>query len=149
MKGLIGKNIIGTWKLVSWVYVDEALNEVDFFGKNPIGILMYDASGYMNAQLMQRPRANFGSQSMYGGTESEVAAAYNTYAAYYGQYYENSPGELVHVVEGSLFPNWVGQNEVRYAKIEEGHLYLSTPPVQVDNKTVVFKVKWERITAQL
>jgi hypothetical protein len=46
------QKIIGTWKLVSWTYVDAEGNSFDFFGADSDGILMYDKHGYMNAQLM-------------------------------------------------------------------------------------------------
>jgi hypothetical protein len=142
----VAQKIIGTWKMISWVSVDENGLETDFFGEAPVGILMYDALGNMNAQLMKSGRKNFNATSLYGGSQEENSMAYMTYAAYFGKYYEVTPGELCHEVEGSLFPNWVGGKETRLAKIEGEYLYLSTPPVYLEgNKKIIFRVKWQRV----
>jgi hypothetical protein len=144
MKESIKDKIIGTWKLVSWKYSGENNEEVDFFGENPFGILMYDTRGYMNAQLSRSGRTNFRSESLTGGSLEEMRDAYLSYAAYYGKYYERSPGEIIHIVEGSLFPNWVGHEEIRYGKIKGEYLVLSTPPIQAQGKEIIFNVTWER-----
>jgi hypothetical protein len=145
----IGNKIIGTWKLVSWVAVDEKGNETDFYGESPVGILTYDQAGYMNAQLMKSGRKNFTADSLYGGSLEENSRAYMSYAAYFGKYYEVSPGEFYHEVEGSLFPNWVGGTETRFAKIEGECLFLSTSPIITDdNKKIFFRVKWKRAIHQ-
>ncbi len=142
MQEFIKDKIIGTWKLVSWKYTDENNLALDFFGEKPSGILMYDANGNMNAQLMKGDRSNFISESLTGGTDDEVKQAYLSYAAYYGKYYEKSPGEIIHIVEGSFFPNWVGHQEIRYGKIKDEYLTLCTPPILAQGKEIVFTVIW-------
>jgi hypothetical protein len=144
MKEFIGDKIIGTWKLVSWTYKDSADQVVSYFGDKPIGILMYDRSGYMNAQLMKPDRPNLNAASLSSGDIKETDGAYRSYAAYFGKYYEVAPGELTHEVEGSLFPNWVGQKETRYARFEGDFLILSAPPVIINGHQTVFNVKWQR-----
>lgn len=144
MQKYIKDDIIGSWKLVSWKYTNEEGKTVDFFGERPMGILTYDPSGYMNAQLMRSDRQNFRSESLTGGSAEEISAAYLSYAAYYGRFFEKSPGEIIHEVEGSLFPNWVGHEEIRYGKIEGEYLILSTPPIDAQGKKIVFKVTWKR-----
>lgn len=137
-------DIIGTWKLVSWVYKNEKGEEIHYFGKNSTGILMYDDKGYMNAQLMKESREPFASDSINGGTPNETYGAFNSYLAYYGKYYEENPGEMVHIVEGSLFPNWIGNREVRYGKIEGDKLILSTPPIHAQGTEIVFYITWKK-----
>lgn len=144
MQEFIKDKIIGTWKLVSWKYTNENNQALDFFGEKPCGILTYDTSGYMNAQLMKGDRSNFISESLTGGSDEEIKQAYLSYASYYGKYYEKSPGEIIHIVEGSLFPNWVGHQEIRYGKIKDEYLTLSTPPIQAQGKEIVFTVTWIR-----
>ncbi|MFZ6010022.1 MAG: lipocalin-like domain-containing protein [Bacteroidota bacterium] len=138
-------DIVGTWKLVSWTYQNEAGEEVEYFGKNSTGILMYDAHGYMNAQLMKPRRNKFVSDSISGGKPEETNEAFHSYLAYYGKYHEEQPGEIVHLVEGSLFPNWVGNRQVRYASIEGDRLIVSTPPIPAQGRDIVFRITWQRI----
>jgi hypothetical protein len=144
----IGEKIVGTWKLVSWIYKGPNGEDVHYFGKNATGILMYDRCGYMNAQLMKPERAPFMSSSIDGSTQQEALAAINSYIAYYGKYYEEKPGEITHLVEGSLFPNWMGNRQMRYGKIEGDHLMLHTPPMQVAGADIVFHITWERVPAR-
>ena len=144
----IKNEIIGTWKLVSWVYKNEKGEEVHYFGKNSTGLLMYDDNGYMNAQLMKEKRPAFASDSINGGTPEETYGAFHTYLAYFGKYYEQNPGEMVHIVEGSLFPNWVGHREVRYGRIEGDQLILSTPPIYAQGTEIVFYITWKRVQLQ-
>ena len=75
----------------------------------------------------------------------EIRDAYLSYAAYYGRYEEPIPGELIHTVEGSLFPNWVGHQEFRYGKIEGEYLILSTNPIQAKGTQTVFIVTWKKV----
>jgi hypothetical protein len=144
MNDSIKDKIVGTWKLVSWIFRNEKNEPVNFFGDNPSGILMYDRSGYMNAQLMKPGRSNFVSESLSEGTLQEIQQAYLSYAAYWGKYYEKTPGEIIHIVEGSLFPNWIGHEEIRYGKFDGEHLILSTPPIKAQGKEIVFHVTWKR-----
>jgi hypothetical protein len=145
MKESIKEKIIGTWKLVSWVYHNETGEAVHYFGEHATGILMYDKRGFMNAQLMKAGRSTFKSDSIVGGTSVETHDAFNSYLAYFGRYYENNPGEVVHIVEGSLFPNWMGNKEVRYGKIEDDLLILNTPPIPVNDQNIVFYITWRRM----
>jgi hypothetical protein len=141
----LSQKIVGTWKLVSWTYVDAKGHTEDFFGKESSGILMYDNYGYMNAQLMRLPRKTMSAQRLFEGSDEEIREAYQTYAAYYGRYEERRPGEFIHVVEGSLFPNWTGKEEVRFAKIDGEFLTLSAPPVTVNGEEVTFNVLWRKV----
>jgi hypothetical protein len=145
MKESIKEKIIGTWKLVSWVYTDAKGEVIHYFGRDATGILMYDRHGFMNAQLMKAQRQPFASDSIRGGTPFETYNAFHSYLAYFGKYYEDKPGEMVHIVEGSLFPNWAGNKEVRYGKIEDDLLILSTPPIPVQGQNIVFNITWKRL----
>ncbi len=145
MKEHLKEKLVGAWKLVSWKYVDANNEDVDFFGENPEGILTYDASGYMSAHLMNPSRTtNFNSNSLTAGTSEEVENAFFNYLAYWGRYYEKTPGEIVHQVEGSLFPNWMGQDQIRYGKLEGEYLMLSTPPIPALGDEVVFNLTWKK-----
>jgi len=141
----IGNNILGAWKLVKWVYEDENNNEVRYFGQSPEGLLIYHESGYMSVQIAQEERKHFESDVLNGGSLEEQSAAFTTFLSYYGTFVEEVPGKFVHTVEGTLFPNWLGNKEVRYAEIEGDILILSTPPVKVGEGSITFRISWERV----
>ena len=137
--------LIGTWRLISWVYQDAKGDTIDYFGSTPTGILMYDSSGYMNAQLMKNERPQFQTEAMRDGTDDERINAFQSYIAYYGKYYEQVPGEIVHVVEGSLFPNWIGSKQVRYGSMDKDKLILKTPIMVTRDGNLTFTLTWQRL----
>jgi hypothetical protein len=145
MQNLLTPQLIGTWKLISWIYTDDLGETVHYFGEDARGILLYDACGYMSAQLMRAGREPFREPGFARGTPDETRRAFHSYFAYYGRYYEKKPGEIVHVVEGSLFPNWVGQREVRYATVKDDRLTLYTLPIAAEDRKIVFYITWERV----
>jgi hypothetical protein len=137
--------IVGTWKLLACYYQTSKGETVDYYGPNPIGILMYDTNGLMNAQLMNRGRPNFASDAVGSGSLEEIRDAFNTYQAYFGRYREETPGTVIHTVEGSVFPNWFGHEEIRHYTIIDNRLSIFTPPIEVNDSTFIFYVEWERI----
>jgi hypothetical protein len=143
MKKSVIPEIFGSWKLVSLTHT-KGNEKLDLYGKNPIGILTYDKSGYMNAQFGFRDRKNFQDESLSGGTVDEITGAYKTYMAYYGKFKEEEPGKIIHEVEGALFPNWQGHSEVRYAEIEGSKLTISIPPTLVNNEQITLIAIWEK-----
>ncbi|MEL7001265.1 MAG: lipocalin-like domain-containing protein [Bacteroidota bacterium] len=147
IKDNILTEIVGTWKLVSWKYENEDGKEVDFFGENPQGILMYDKEGYMNVQIHHHTRPNFHTEGLVDGTAEETERGFKSYVAYYGKYYQEEPDMITHKVEGSLFPNWEGNIQKRYFKLSGNNLTLSTPPLASGNKKINFTLEWIRYTA--
>ncbi len=145
MQDWIGEKIIGTWKLVSWKYKNEKGEKHHFFGKQPKGILMYDVHGYMNAQLMRKGRKSFASRALTSGSMNEKSDAFLSYFAYYGRYEETGPGQIVHIVEGSLMPNWVKDKQIRYVKIEKDILSITTPPILSGDANIIHRIKWKRM----
>ncbi len=143
MSEFIGDRIVGTWKLVSWTYRDPSGKIVDFFGETPEGILMYDSKGCMNAQLMKFGRNKIGSPRLFEGSDEQIAAAYRSYAAYWGRYKETAPGEFTHYVEGSLLPDWVGTEEIRSARIE-GELLTLSATVTANSHRITVEVRWRK-----
>jgi len=144
-KPYIREQLIGTWQLLSWEYTNERGEIINYFGEDPSGILMYDVHGNMNAQLTRANRKLFQSPAINGGTAEETFGAFHSYIAYFGTYSEQAPGEVVHHVKGSLFPNWVSRNELRYATIEDDVLTLNTPPVPVSGGVIVFTLRWKKV----
>lgn len=142
----LGDRIIGAWKMISCTYKNSAGVEADYFGPNPEGVLLYDASGIMSAQFRHAHRPLFSSDAIGEGTAEEVGRAFNSYQAYYGTYKEEAPGKVIHTVSGSIFPNWTGHDEVRFAVIKGDKLIISTPAIPVGEDEITFYVVWQRVS---
>ena len=106
---------------------------------------MYDGDGRMAVQFGRRGRAPFASAEMRGGTAEEMKAAFHGYVAYFGTYaVDEAAGTVTHAVEGSLFPNWEGQAQVRHYRLEGNRLTLTTPPLPAAGGMVTLVLEWER-----
>jgi hypothetical protein len=137
--------IIGTWSIVSIISRGKDGKAIQLFGENPKGVLTYDINGIVSLQFMMNERKNFSSNIYEAATPEEIQAAFKSYQAYYGQYYEKEPGVIVHVIEGCIFPNWSGKSEICHASIEGDKLYLTTLPMQLADRLISIKAVWQRV----
>jgi hypothetical protein len=140
------QKFIGTWKLVSSEFRTSD-GQVSYpLGQGAVGILMYDSGGRMAAQLMRSDRPPFASGDMRRGTPEEIRAAADGYVAYFGRYdVDDNKATVVHHVEGSLFPNWVGQDQVRFFEFSAGRLTLKTLPFLSGGQEITGILVWERL----
>jgi len=122
---------VGTWKLVSY-----EVGASHPMGRVAVGLLTYDANGRMSMQVMRSDRPKFrasgGKEGGYeAGTAEEVMSAYRGYIAYFGSYDVNEKGGVVtHHIEGSLFPNWVGRDQIEFFKISGNRLTFGLDPIR-------------------
>jgi hypothetical protein len=76
----------------------------------------------------------------------EARAAFATYGAYFGTYrVKEKEGFVIHQVEGSLSPNFVGTDQKRFFEFTGDKLILRPPPVVVDGEQRTTRLTWERI----
>ena len=136
---------VGAWRLLSWELRDAA-GHIDYpFGRDPIGYLIYTPDGYMSATLTPARRPHFAASDPLGGDVVERAAAAATCIAYAGPY-EVQAGTILHHVEVSLFPNWIGSTQERHYAFSDDRLTLSTAPVIVSGLEQRAYLVWERAT---
>lgn len=135
----------GTWRLVSYEARD-ATGQIQYpIGKHVTGQLIYDAGGNMSAHVMRNDRPNFASNDSGQGTDAEVRAAFEGHTSYFGNYTINPTKQTVtHHVQGSSYPNWIGNDLIRYYKFEGARLILSTPPFMLRGESFEFMLVWER-----
>ena len=88
--GNAAKRLIGTWRLVSYLRNGQPLpNE----GPRPTGLIYYDATGHMAAQVMpDRDRPGWTNRAP---TPDEAKAAVLGYVAYFGTYSVNERDSTV------------------------------------------------------
>ncbi len=67
------------------------------------------------------------------------------YVAYYGHcQIDVEQQTLTTDVEGSLYPNWVGGQQVRYYELTDGQLVLKTSPIPFGEEEIIGVLTWER-----
>lgn len=138
-------NFVGAWKLISYELRGSDGSVQRPLGPNPVGRLMYDASGRMMGQCIDPGRANFTHSNHNRGSLDEIKAAFLGCIAYFGAYeIDETAGTVTHCVIGSLFPNWIGTRQVRCFRFESNRLILSTPPIKSAGREVVGTLVWER-----
>ena len=138
---------LGSWKLVSWQIPDEAGRPRYPLGDDAQGLLVYAPDGYMFAALMAPGRPRFLGGDPLGGGEAECRAAMSGYHTYCGRYRFEGDA-VIHTVEMSLFPNLIGQEQIRYYRFEEDRLLLSTPPLTRNGLTGVAQLVWRRVDSK-
>ena len=135
----------GTWRLVSCEARDST-GQIQYpMGEQLTGQLIYDTGGNMSAHVMRDDRPAFASGDSGQGTDAEVRAAFEGHSSYFGAYTVNAAKQTVtHHVQGASYPNWIGNDLVRYYKFNGARLVLSTPPLVFRGQAFVFVLVWER-----
>ena len=81
----------------------------------------------MSAQLCTPDRFPFAPGEWFRGIPAEYEAEGSTFIAYTGPFHiDEPPPPLTHTMFISLFPNWIGQTQLRIVKIEGDFLNLIT-----------------------
>jgi hypothetical protein len=142
---MVKDNFVGVWKLVTSEFKRSDGSTAYPYGKEAIGMLIYNEHGHMSAQIMNPDRPIFVSGGIRKGTAEEIKAAFDGYTAYFGIYeVDEEEGTVTHRVRGSYFPNWVGQDQKRFFEFSGNRLTLKTPPIPAAGTTVIGIFVWER-----
>ncbi len=136
--------LVGTWRLVSFE-VRGADGRVRFpYGRDAAGYIMYGADGFMSVQFGPADRPRFADDDFGGKSDGEWAAIARGYTSYCGRY-ELRGDRVLHHVELSLFPNWVGQTQERFLSLDGDRVTLRTPPFRVRGEERTGVLVWERV----
>jgi hypothetical protein len=134
---------LGTWKLVSMQEgpSPDKLQPFPDLGPDARGFLIYTASGYMCAQLMNPERAQWAAAAK--PTDAERAAAMRGFASYCGRF-EVSEAEqvVIHYPETAWSPNYVGTVQKRpYHFLSDDRLVYAGK----NEDGTCWRVEWERL----
>lgn len=144
--GLAAQKFIGAWRLVGI----EGVGRGTGAGDRPTGIIVYDRTGHVAVQITYKPNRPAFARGLGAGTAEEKAAAFDSYAAYYGTFtVDPAAGLVIHHLEGSLDPNNVGKDNVRYYELEGNRMTLDiaddSKGRRLSRKDTVRHLIWERI----
>jgi Lipocalin-like domain len=134
------RRIVGTWKLVSVVYEDQASKQcVPVYGEHPKGIQIATPEGrwlaLMTAERRPVPK-----------NDVDRAQALKSMIAYTGRYRVEN-GKVITKVEAAWNEAWVGGEQVRNIRFDGDRLFIESPPMphpNIEDKMVRVIVEWER-----
>jgi len=119
--------VIGAWSLDTF---DERVADGSFeprFGPNPVGYLIYTASGRVSAILQAKHRPPFRSPDARNSTKAESVESMHHFLAYAGRY-EVFPDHVLHHIETSVFTDLVGVTLKRGYTLDGNTLTIRTLP---------------------
>ncbi len=136
----IASKFVGTWELVEW-RSESSDGKRDYpLGPDAIGWISYGTDGNMFVQIIRRDRPHFTSQDPLQGEPDEIVSAYTGQLAYCGSYtVDTDAGQVIHDIKISAYPNWVGQKQIRYYKLEGDTLTLSTAFIASRRHKLIWK----------
>jgi hypothetical protein len=140
-------DIVGTWRVLTHDLLHKDGTVTYPHGEtHPAGII-YSADGHMALVATRANRPKFTSpvsgRDISGATRDELAEAAGGTVAYFGRYEVKSDHDrVVHHIEVSLFLNWEGATQERFAKLDDDRLTLSIAP---DADGAVGRVFWRRV----
>jgi hypothetical protein len=121
------EEIVGTWVAVSQ-YVDQDGKRLEPFGSNPKGMVVYDGAGRFILVLQKGTLPKFASNNRMSGSPEENKAIVQGSIAYFGRYtVDEESGKLQLHYDGSTFPNWDGEDQTRFIKIDGDQLNMTSP----------------------
>ncbi|MBN3785874.1 lipocalin-like domain-containing protein [Burkholderia sp. Ac-20353] len=130
------EQVVGTWLPVSQ-YVEQDGKRQEPFGNDPKGIVIYQADGHFVLYLQKANLPRFASNNRLSGTAEENKAIVQGSIAYFGRYSidENSAQMRIHY-DGSTFPNWDGEDQVRLVAVSNDQLRITSPVSAVGGGSV-------------
>jgi hypothetical protein len=133
--------MLGVWRLVSYdVEFQDTGERRPFFGKKPVGYIIFTPEGRMMAYLEAENRKA-------PQTIEEQAAAYRTINAYSGKY-RLEGDKWVTKVDAAWNVSWVGTDQERFYKLDGKQLHVISQWVSggpaVEGRTVRGLLTWER-----
>src|SRR5574340_23619 len=141
----VADRIVGSWELVEYSTTSDT-GKVDYpLGPDARGLIIYSADGFMSAQIMRPDRMLYRSPNVHSGEMSERSEAAGGYLAYSGPYRVDEENSAVYPeMAVSLYPNWVGDDQKRYARFDGDQLILSSDPLVFRTTTLSPALVWRR-----
>jgi hypothetical protein len=140
-QGNLAKEIEGTWNLAS-NYNEQDGKRMEPFGANPRGVMILTAGGRFAIMMMKASLPAFAANNRMQGSAEENQAVVQGSVAYFGTYSVASEKDRTVSlrIEGSTFPNWVGQEQKRVMNVDGDQMNLINPSAAVGGTNyVVFK----------
>jgi hypothetical protein len=143
-QALAAADLVGTWILRRWQSTLQDGSVSEPFGPRPQGVVVYTPDGRMITTIGSPDRAP-SHRDLASADDAARLAAVSTFIAYAGTYRVEG-ADVLHEVEMSLDPAWVGTLQRRHVGLSaDGRtLTLSTDPLLVVGRRGRHRLTWER-----
>lgn len=139
----LATHISGTWFLAEAYAIDANGSRLqDLYGAAPSGVIYYGNDGRMMALITHDGRSLLDGDRQ-AAPETQKAHAYTTSIAYAGPY-TVADNHIVHHIDISTYPNWVGTDLFRYIELTPDGVVLTTPPQIQNGVETVLRLHWQR-----
>jgi Lipocalin-like domain len=129
--GLAADNdaLLGAWKVVSANVIEPDGTQTEDYGKTPLGIAIFTASGHYAVEIFKSERLKFASNDKFKGTPDEYKDVSIAMSCHFGTYEANQEkGTITLKVESASFPNIVGSTRVSSFTLTGDELTWRVPP---------------------
>ncbi len=117
--------IVGTWRVFS-IYNEQGGVKQNLYGDKPIGLTMFDGSGYVIHYLSKPDVPKFAMNNRLKGTDQEYRTVVQSIIAGFGTYTVDGDKVTIKWVASS-YPNRAGTTETRTYKIEGDQMSVVNP----------------------
>jgi len=144
-------DLLGAWRLVATTYSGPDGSHSDpFYQPHSIGLIEYDASGWMSVQISAPHREGVAVAAARVSARGDAqesrakAAAFDSYYAYFGTWdFDPATSTVTHHVSVALIPDEIGLDYAQSVRFDHGRLVLTTRSGVQGRETVRTKT-WER-----
>jgi hypothetical protein len=138
-------DLVGTWRLRAWQAQAPGGLVTRPFGEQPLGYVVYTADGRMITTISRQGREAIGGDVL-AAPAARQAGAFGTFMAYSGTF-RCDGGDVIHSVEMSLYPDWVGTEQRRHVELTQRgrQLTLSSQTTTSSGDLVRNRLHWERV----
>jgi hypothetical protein len=132
---------VGSWALVSFEHILPSGEVNRPFGDSPSGAILYQSDGHMSAQVSVGSRKTIAGDDPLRASAEEAAEAWRAYLGYWGSFQVFLAKQIVvHRVEGSSFPNWIGTEQVRHFRFDGANRLI----LEAQSSSGHSKLIWQR-----
>lgn len=138
---------MGVWRLRRYTTQYEGDEPFHPLGDDALGYIVYTADGHMSGTMQRARPQPFALADRLRATPAEKARAFDDYVTYCGRYRVDGD-RVLHRIEASLMPNWIGQEQERHMRWQGDDRVALEASWVVDGRRRVAVVEWERVRAE-
>jgi hypothetical protein len=135
--------IVGTWKLIRYWSQYDGGEKLYPLGADARGYITYTQAGFMSGTMQRAAPPPFAVADRLQATPAEKGRAFEDYVTYCGRW-EADGDDMIHHIELSLLPNWIGESQRRHAVWHGPDRVDLVGSWQIGDKRRSAIVEWER-----